>query len=76
VVRQVSAAAQLTGRRVSSWRQATGDSWRPTDQDIAERAHAIYLNRGGTRGSDVNDWLQAERELFFQRTWALHKLSI
>jgi hypothetical protein len=75
-VRQVSAAAQLTGRRVSSWRQATGDNWRPTHQDIADRAHTIYLNRGGTGGSDVNDWLQAERELYFQRTWAHHKLSI
>jgi hypothetical protein len=75
-VRQVSAAPQLTGHRVSSWRQATGDRWRPTDQDIAERAHTIYLNRGGTGGSDVTDWLQAERELFFQRTWTLHKLSI
>jgi hypothetical protein len=75
-VRQVSVAAPFTDRRVSSWRQATGDSWRPAHRDIAARAHAIYLERGGTGGSDVNDWLQAERELFLQRTSALHKLSL
>jgi hypothetical protein len=75
-VRPVNTAPHLTDRRVSLWRQATGDSWRPAHHDIAERAHAIYLNRGGNGGSDVNDWLQAERELFFRRTWALHKLSV
>ena len=34
-----------------------------TDQDIAERAYAIYMARGGEDGHDVEDWLQAEREL-------------
>jgi hypothetical protein len=72
----VSTAPQLTDRRASSWRQATGDAWRPTHQEIAARAHAIYRDRGGIGGSAVNDWLQAERELFFQRTWVLHKLSV
>jgi hypothetical protein len=61
---------------MSSWRQATGDTWHPTHQDIAVRAHAISQLRGGIGGSDVGDWLQAERELFFKRTWELHKLSV
>ena len=30
---------------------------------ISERAYAIYLERGGADGSDLEDWLQAEREL-------------
>jgi hypothetical protein len=35
----------------------------PTEQQIAFRAHQIFLERGGTPGSDLDDWLQAEREL-------------
>lgn len=34
-----------------------------TDDDIARRAYEIYLRRGGTHGADLDDWLQAEREL-------------
>jgi hypothetical protein len=30
---------------------------------IAIRAHEIYRERGGTDGRDLDDWLQAEREL-------------
>jgi hypothetical protein len=34
------------------------------DRDrIAERAHQIYVERGGRHGQDLDDWLQAEREL-------------
>ena len=35
----------------------------PTDQDIALRAHQIFLDRGSIPGHDLDDWLQAEREL-------------
>ena len=34
-----------------------------TEEAIAERAYALYLARGGEDGHDVEDWLQAEREL-------------
>jgi Protein of unknown function (DUF2934) len=34
-----------------------------TDSDIARRAHDRYLARGAEDGHDVDDWLQAEREL-------------
>jgi hypothetical protein len=30
---------------------------------IRVRAHEIFLQRGGTDGHDVDDWLQAESEL-------------
>lgn len=36
---------------------------RPTSDEIRMRAFQIYLDRGATHGSDVEDWLQAEREL-------------
>jgi len=35
----------------------------PSDQEIATRAYAIFLARGATPGSDLDDWLQAEQEL-------------
>ena len=30
---------------------------------IAQRAHEIYDARGGQDGKDLDDWLQAEREI-------------
>ncbi len=35
----------------------------PSQEEIERRAHRIYLERGGTHGRDLDDWLQAEREL-------------
>jgi hypothetical protein len=35
----------------------------PFSDDIAVRAYHIYLNRGATNGHDLDDWLQAEREV-------------
>ena len=32
-------------------------------QEIQIRAYAIYLERGEQHGRDLDDWLQAEREL-------------
>jgi hypothetical protein len=34
-----------------------------TDRDIARRAFEIFSERGCEHGRDVDDWLQAEREL-------------
>lgn len=36
---------------------------RPANEDIAKRAYEIFLARGASHGSDLEDWLQAEREL-------------
>lgn len=35
----------------------------PTPAEIAKRAHEIFEARGGAHGCDLDDWLQAEREL-------------
>lgn len=35
----------------------------PLTEDIEVRAYHIYLNRGATNGRDVDDWLQAERQV-------------
>jgi Protein of unknown function (DUF2934) len=63
-------------RRPSLWRQAIGETAFPTHAEIAARAHAIYLQRGGTGGSDLNDWLQAERDYLFGRASDLQKLTL
>jgi hypothetical protein len=34
-----------------------------TERDIARRAYELYLARDREHGHDVDDWLQAEREL-------------
>jgi hypothetical protein len=33
------------------------------DEEIKRRAYEIYLERGEEPGRDLEDWLQAEREL-------------
>lgn len=35
----------------------------PTPGEIRRRAYEIYVERGGPDGFDLDDWLQAEREL-------------
>src|SRR6185295_3678455 len=35
----------------------------PSGDDIARRAYELYLERGGTEGESLQDWLRAEEEL-------------
>ena len=35
----------------------------PSRDAIARRAYELYLARGGADGREIDDWLQAEREL-------------
>ena len=34
-----------------------------TEAEISRLAYQIYQNRGGTNGSPLEDWLEAERQL-------------
>ena len=36
---------------------------RPSPTEIRQRAFEIHIERGGIHGCDLNDWLEAEREL-------------
>jgi hypothetical protein len=36
---------------------------RPTPEQIQLRAYEIYLERSGAPGNELQDWVQAEREL-------------
>jgi hypothetical protein len=40
-----------------------GSQTTPTREEIELRAYQIHVERGATHGRDVEDWLQAEREL-------------
>jgi hypothetical protein len=44
-------------------RPGVNDASAATDDAIAARAYELYQARGGTHGADMDDWLQAEREL-------------
>jgi len=35
----------------------------PSTEEIRQRAFEIYMERGGIHGCELEDWLQAEREL-------------
>lgn len=50
----------------SSSRPAAGQAGArksPLMEDIERRAYELYLSRGGTHGNDMDDWLQAERQV-------------
>ena len=35
----------------------------PSEDEIRCRAYEIYVERGGTPGHELDDWIRAEREL-------------
>ena len=39
------------------------DTQMPSPHDVAHRAYELFQTRGGEPGHDLDDWLQAEREL-------------
>ena len=43
----------------------------PTHAEIAQRAFELYEQRGAADGGDVNDWLEAERQLLHDRIRAV-----
>jgi len=40
----------------------------PPRDDVARRAYERFVERGGTHGADVDDWLAAEHELVMLRS--------
>ena len=39
----------------------------PTEQEIRRRAYELYLERERESGGALDDWLEAEAELFLER---------
>jgi hypothetical protein len=44
-------------------RNAKSKESQPSNEEIAQRAYELFLTRGACHGSDIDDWLEAEREL-------------
>ena len=40
-----------------------GGGPQPSQEEIAQRAYELYLQRGSVPGHETDDWLQAEAEL-------------
>jgi hypothetical protein len=48
---------------IQSHSDDTSRNHKPSCEEIRLRAYEIYLERGGLPGAELDDWLQAEREL-------------
>ena len=48
---------------IQSHSDDTSGNHKPSCEEIRLRAYEIYLERGGLPGDDLDDWLQAERDL-------------
>lgn len=57
--------AQATGTKEALQKELTEASvaQEPTAEQIRDRAYQIYLSRNGGPGDELQDWLDAEREL-------------
>ena len=54
---------RATTTRTSAVLRPTQRSEQPTEAGMSRRAYELYEARGCSDGHDVEDWLQAEREL-------------
>lgn len=54
-------------RAVETVRGGNTGNLKLSHSEIAEAAYQRYLSRGGAHGQDVDDWMEAERELRAQR---------
>jgi len=67
--------SSTTGKRAGSVQtgaieetEVTGQpNGQPTEDEVRMRAYHRYLERGGTHGNDIGDWVEAERELRLER---------
>ena len=59
--RNGSTKPQATSTQPETGEVSVGNTAR--DEEIRRRAYEIYLERGEQPGRDLEDWLQAEREL-------------
>lgn len=50
-------------RKGKSEGKSTVSELGPRHDEIARRAYEVYLARGAAPGRDLEDWLQAERDL-------------
>jgi hypothetical protein len=54
---------ELHTGQIQSHAEDTSADRTPSHDEIRLRAYEIHLERGGLLGNELDDWLQAEREL-------------
>jgi Protein of unknown function (DUF2934) len=59
---QATNARNMAAEIRSEVPKGTGESG-PSPAEIRQRAFEIHIERGGIHGCDLDDWMQAEREL-------------
>ena len=52
-----------TGRRPKTWVNTQPLSQDQLNEEIRKRAQKLYENRGGTPGHEIEDWLEAEKQV-------------
>ena len=58
-----SKTLELHENTVPSHTNDISENRAPNRDEISRRVYEIYLERGGLPGQEVEDWLQAEREI-------------
>ena len=58
-----SETLELHAGPIQSHPENTSVHYTTSHEEIRLRAYEIYLERGGFPGNELDDWLQAEREL-------------
>jgi hypothetical protein len=60
-----AAKERIMGRELESQTKlrAVSPVQHPNDEQVRRRAFEIHVARGGIRGYDLDDWLEAEKEL-------------
>ena len=61
--KSTSTRSRKTAAAVAAVQEPLPKAQRSLDEAIAEIAHHLYLERGGSHGHDIDDWLEAERRL-------------
>ena len=61
--KSTSTRSRKTAAAVAGVQEPLPNAHASLDEAIADLAHRLYLERGGTHGHDVEDWLEAERRL-------------
>ena len=56
-------SSEVRASPLSSHAEDTSAINAPSREEVRLRAYEIYLQRGGLPGNELDDWLQAEREL-------------
>jgi len=55
--------SEIGASPIQSHSDDTSENHKPSCEEIRLRAYEIYLERSGLPGDELDDWLQAEREL-------------